>query len=105
MIVFTVMYPHIENHKFDYEYYETHHIPLVLKKLGPACKRCIRQKGLAGGDPGSKPPYVMLANLYFDSIESMQNSLAPIRGDLMNDLVNFTNIKPEILISEEITSD
>ena len=58
MIKVTVLYPNAADAKFDMKYYVTHHMPMVRDKCGPACRSIAAEGGVAGGDPGSKAPYI-----------------------------------------------
>ena len=60
----------------------------------------IVEKGLGGGAPDSPATYAAMGNLYFDSLDSFQNSFGPNAEKIMGDLPNFTNIEPVIQISE-----
>ena len=94
------MYPNGEGKTFDIDYYCNIHVPMAAKLLGDAVLGATVENGLGGGEPGSKPTYVAMGNLYFDSVESFQNSFGPQAEKIMGDLPNFTNISPVIQISE-----
>ena len=76
------------------------HMALVHEKLGPACTRITVDFGLGGGAPGSKPTYVAIGHLHFDSLEIFQTAFGPHADAIMADLANFTNIQPTIQISD-----
>jgi uncharacterized protein (TIGR02118 family) len=100
MIKVSVLYPGDAGNKFDMVYYCDTHMPMVLEKLSPACKRIAVDQGLAGGAPGSPPLYVAIGHLYFDSVEAYQNAFAPHAKAIMGDIPNYTDIQPKIQISE-----
>lgn len=100
MIKVSVIYPNSTGAKFDIGYYLGTHMPLVRTKLGAALKQMAVEHGLAGGAPGSAPPYVAMGHLYFDSVDVFQASFAPHAKAIMADLANFTNVQPVIQISE-----
>jgi uncharacterized protein (TIGR02118 family) len=102
MIKVSVLYPNGEGKNFDMDYYCNKHIPLVGELLGDAVKAATVEKGLGGGEPGSSATYVAMGNLYFDSMDSFQNSFGPHAGKIMGDLPNFTNIEPIVQISEVV---
>ncbi len=102
MIKVSVLYPSGEGKTFDMEYYTNTHIPLVGGLLGDAVKGATVEKGLGGAIPGSTATYTTMANLYFESMESFQNSFGPNAEKIMSDLPNFTNIEPVIQISEVV---
>jgi len=101
MIKVSVFYPNVEGKKFDADYYLNKHLPFVKKKLGAALKRTSVDMGLAGGEPGSPAPYLVIGHLFFDSVEAFQAAFGSHAPSLMGDIPNFTNIQPVIQISDE----
>ena len=100
MIRVTVLYPNNEGSRFDIDYYTRHHMPMVQEKLGKACRRVGVEKGLSGGQPGSKPPFSALCQLDFDSVEAFQAAFGPHAPEILADIPNYTNVQPTIQISE-----
>jgi uncharacterized protein (TIGR02118 family) len=100
MIRIAVLYPNSAGTTFDMAYYTSKHMPMVQRKCGPACKSIAAEHGLGGGDPGSKPTYVAIGYLTFDSLDSFQKSFGPHAGEIMADIPNYTNSKPVVQISE-----
>ena len=41
-----------------------------------------------------------MGNLYFESVESFQNSFGPNAPEILGDLPNFTNAEPVVQISK-----
>jgi uncharacterized protein (TIGR02118 family) len=100
MIKVSVFYPQQPDAKFDIAYYCDHHIPLVLRLLGPAVKNAAIEQGLSGGTPGSSPLYVALGHMYFDSIPAFVEAWTPHAAEILADIPNYTNLRPSIQISE-----
>jgi uncharacterized protein (TIGR02118 family) len=100
MIKVSVLYPNGDGKNFNMDYYCNHHVPMVGGLLGDAVKAATVEKGLGGGEPDSPATYAAMGNLYFDSLDSFQNSFGPNAEKIMADLPNFTNIEPVIQISE-----
>jgi uncharacterized protein (TIGR02118 family) len=100
MIKLSVMYPNGEGKTFDMNYYLNTHIPLVAKLLGDAVKGATVEEGLGGGAPGSIATYAAMGNIYFDSMESFQNSFGPSAPQIMADAPNYTNIEPVVQLSK-----
>jgi uncharacterized protein (TIGR02118 family) len=100
MIKVTVLYPNAPDAKFDMKYYVTHHMPMVRDKCGPACLSIAAEGGLAGVEPGSKPAYIAIGYLTFDSVESFQKSFGPHAAEIRADVPNYTNTQPTLQISE-----
>ncbi len=102
MIKVSVMYPHSDGARFDHAYYRDKHMPLVLERMGSACKEHSVDKGLAGGRPGTPPLYVASCHLICDSIEAFNAAFGPHVKEIMADTPNYTDIKPVMQISEVV---
>ena len=102
MIKVSVLYPNNEGNRFDMNYYSSKHVELVTGLLGDALKGATIESGLGGGVPGSPAPFVAMANMYFETVESFQQSFGPNTDEIMGDLPNFTDISPTIQISEVV---
>lgn len=100
MIKVSVLYPNNEGNKFDMDYYCSKHVELVTSLLGDALKGATVESGLGGGTHGSPAPFVAMANMYFDTVESFEKSFGPNTNEIMGDLPNFTDITPTIQISK-----
>jgi uncharacterized protein (TIGR02118 family) len=100
MIKVSVMYPNSSNATFDIDYYCNTHLPMVGKLLGDALKSGAVDSGLAGGAPGEAPAFIAMGHMTFNSVEEFQESFGPNADAIMADLANFTNIQPQIQISE-----
>lgn len=100
MIKVSVLYPNGEGKTFDMDYYCNKHVPLVDKLLGDSVKAATVERGLGGGVPGSPATYAAMANLYFSSMDSFQNSFGSNAAEIMGVLPNFTNIEPTVQVSE-----
>lgn len=96
----SVLYPSGQGKTFDMDYYCNKHVPMVAELLGGAVIGATVEEGLSGGEPGSKPTYQAMGNLYFDSLESFQSSFGPNAEKIMGDIPNYTNITPLIQISK-----
>jgi uncharacterized protein (TIGR02118 family) len=55
---------------------------------------------MSGAAPGSRPAYVAMGHLYFDSAEAFQTAFGPHAQTIMADIPNYTDIQPTIQISE-----
>ncbi len=100
MIKVSVMYPNGDDKHFNMDYYCNQHVQLVGGLLGDAVKAATVEKGLGGGAPDAPASYAAMGNLYFESMESFQNSFGPNAEEIMGDLPNFTNIEPVVQVSE-----
>jgi uncharacterized protein (TIGR02118 family) len=100
MIKVSVLYPNNEGAKFDIVYYCSKHIPMVRQKLGTACKGAAVEQGIAGATPGSRPAFIAMGHLYFDSVEAFQTAFGPHAEAIMADIPNYTDVQPTIQISD-----
>jgi uncharacterized protein (TIGR02118 family) len=100
MIKVSVLYPAGETSRFDMDYYCKSHMPMVQQKLGAACKSMAVEQGLGGGTPGAPPTYTAMGHLYSDSITEFQAAFALHAEAIMADILNYTNLRPVIQISE-----
>jgi len=100
MIKLTVMYPNSADIQFDKDYYVKNHGQLLKDLLGDAMVSSDVNFGIAGGSPEETAPYIVIANLIFESMESFQQSFGANAEKIIGDLPNFTNAKPSVQISE-----
>jgi uncharacterized protein (TIGR02118 family) len=100
MIKVSVFYPNNEGSKFDIDYYCNRHIPMVREKLGAACKGAAVEQGIAGPTPGSRPAFIAMGHIYFDSAEAFQTAFGPHADAIMADIPNYTDIQPTLQISD-----
>jgi uncharacterized protein (TIGR02118 family) len=100
MIKVSVFYPNNEGSKFDMDYYCNRHMPMVRQKLGTACQSAAVEQGIAGAVPGSRPGFIAMGHLYFESVEAFQTAFNPHAEAIMADIPNYTDIQPTLQISE-----
>ena len=100
MIKVSVLYPNRESSKFDMDYYCNSHIPMVRQKLGAACKGAAVEHGVSGAAPGSRPAFIAMGHLYFDTLEAFQAAFGPHAQAFMADIPNYTDIEPTLQISD-----
>lgn len=98
MIKVSVMYPHIEGGKFDFDYYCHSHMPLVREKLGAALKGLAVERGLSTA--GAPPVYLAFGHLLFDSLEDFRAAYGPHAETFRKDVPNYTDIPPVFQVSE-----
>lgn len=103
MIKVTVMYPNDPDKKFDFDYYQNKHIPMVAGLLAPGgLIRVELEKGISGTDPNSPPMYVAVGSLYFNTLEEVHAAFSTHGRAIMGDIPNYTDIKPAFQIGEVI---
>ncbi|GAC1415261.1 MAG: EthD family reductase [Burkholderiaceae bacterium] len=102
MIKVSVMYPNLPGERFHHEYYRDRHMPLVKARMGDSCLRYTVDKGLSGGAPGAPATYVAMCHIFCESIEAFQTSFGPHASKILADILNYTDLKPVMQISEVV---
>ena len=102
MIKVSVLYPNSPGVRFNHEYYRDKHMPLVKARMGDACRYYTVDKGLAGGAPGTAATYVAMCHIFCDSVEAYQAGFGPHAKEIMADIPNYTDVAPQVQISEVI---
>ena len=100
MIKLSVLYPNLEEKKFDLEYYLKKHMPLSISKFGDALKGVSVDYGMNGGIPGTKAPYIAMAHFIFDSVGAFVEAFQPHAAIFQGDIKNYTDVEPVYQISE-----
>lgn len=102
MLRVSIMYQNTPEARFEWDYYLNKHMTMLREMLGPAgLVRAEVDKGLGSAQPGAPAPFVATCHMYFNSMEDMQTCMA--RGaDMMADLPNFTDIQPQVQVSEVV---
>ena len=104
MIRVTVLYANKPEGKFDHAYYANQHMKMVSEKLATmGLVKTEVDKGIGGASAGSPPPYVAMGYMVFNSIEDFQKAWAAHGEQFIRDVPNYTNIEPQIQISEILT--
>ena len=103
MIRVSVLYPSEAGKKFDHDYFVNKHMKLVRERLtGFGLVRTEVDKGKAGGAPGAGAPFTAIGHVYFGTLEEFQKGMGQHGKEIMADLANYTNIQPQVQISEII---
>lgn len=96
MIRVSVLYPKEPGKKFDFDYYINKHMAMVHQKLDPA--GLVKTEVDKAADENS--PFMAAGHLYFKSMEDFQNGFFAHMADFGADMVNYTDIMPQLQISE-----
>jgi uncharacterized protein (TIGR02118 family) len=95
MIRVSVMYENKDGARFDHAYYA-----LVRERLGGfGLIRAEVDRGMAGGG-GARAPFVGVAHLYFNSVADFERGMKTHGKELMADVPNYTDVQPQVQISE-----
>jgi uncharacterized protein (TIGR02118 family) len=99
MTVLTVCYkPDIA---LDADYYNSKHLPLVAKEIGPLGLRKVEVRKIVGTLTGTPPPYQLIATLYFDDADSLQSAFQSAGGQaVVADIAKFYDGMPDVMIGE-----
>jgi len=93
MIAMKIFYPNCgEDSRFDMDYYINHHMRKAKELAGELCKGITVESAVNDCDM----PYIAIGTELWDSIEDYHKALDPHRDMLVEDIANFTNIKPVI---------
>ena len=101
MIKVSVLYPHDSAKKFDFEYVVNTHLPMVGRLLGPmGLQSSGMDKGISAADPNAPPPFAAINHLIFNTVEEVHQAFITHGSEIMSDVKNYTDITPQIQISE-----
>ena len=101
MIRLLVLYPNKPDARFDFDYYVGTHVPLFKQRMEPfGLLRVEIDRGVPGPAPDSPPPFVAAFLCVFQSPENFQKGFAAHAQEIVADIPNFTNIQPQIQLSE-----
>ena len=104
MIRVTVLYPNQPGSKFDQKYYMEKHIPMATRRLKPhGLVRVEVDKGISAANPKEPAPFIVVGHLVFNSVEDVHKAFQAVGRDVMGDIPNYTDIKPQIQISEMVS--
>ena len=95
-----VLYPPPADTETFERRYSSEHAPMVLEKI-PGVKRFVAARVL--GTPTGKAPFQRVAELYFDSLESLQAAMASGGGQatVAHAMEISTGGPPVVLIAED----
>ncbi len=100
MIRITALYRNEEGARFDFDYYLNTHMVMAEQLLGDfgllrwESEKCVRKLD------GSDPDYVCITRLDFSGLEELERGLERHTEELRADFANYTNIEPELQVSE-----
>ena len=104
MIRLTGLYRDTSNSEFDFDYYLSTHMPLVKKRLADFGMGDFEvERGIEAAD-GEVAPYICIVHIEFLTIEGFKRGFERHGKELSADVPNYTNIAPEMQISEIVDS-
>jgi len=96
MIKVSISYPNHPGNHFDLTPYCEKHIPLVHRLVSPALRQFSVDQRRSGMMPNTPAPFLAVGHLYFDWLESFQESFGPYVPQRVADIPNFTHAQPTI---------
>lgn len=100
MITVSVMYPKTDSSTFDMDYYMQNHMKLVQQRWGGMGLHTARVLRGQKGPDGAEPPFAAMALLDFESLDAFGKAADQHGPELFGDIPNFTNVQPQVQISE-----
>lgn len=101
MIKVTVLYPNEEGKQFNFDYWAGPHMEMVHRLLdAEGLQRSELEKGISSADPNAPAPFTAMAVLYFGSVDQVHEGFKTHGREIIGDIANYTDIKPQYQISE-----
>ncbi|OCL14378.1 hypothetical protein AOQ84DRAFT_351535 [Glonium stellatum] len=95
----SILYPRETGATFDFDYYMSTHMPLVSKLW--------TKHGMADWQVftlDSDSPYIVHALMHWESIDGFKAAIAKESAEIMQDVKNYTNLKPVTFMGDIIGS-
>jgi uncharacterized protein (TIGR02118 family) len=86
----TIVYQNGDDVRFDFDYYEKTHMPLIMRLYGESISRFELRRGQPGAD-GAKPPYVATITIWIADPAAFDAAAAEHQAGLRADVPKFTN--------------
>jgi uncharacterized protein (TIGR02118 family) len=93
----SAIYPQTADSTFDMDYYLSTHIPLVEELFQPLSVEV--NEGVSGAEEGLAPPYAVMTDITFATLEDLQNAVATHGSEVVGDIPNFTNVEAQLQIN------
>jgi uncharacterized protein (TIGR02118 family) len=100
MIRIAAAYPRMEGKRFDLDYYIHKHLPAVQKKFGPYGLVKIEVDKPLEAPGGAQSPFFAIGYLYFPTLADFQKAYAAVGGEVIADIIIYTDVKPMIQVGE-----
>ena len=100
MIRLTGLYRNKSDSVFDSDYYMNKHMPLVKKRLADfGMGEFEVERGIEAPN-GEAAPYICIVHIEFPTIDGFKRGFEKHGEELSGDVSNYTNIEPEMQISQ-----
>jgi len=86
----TITYLYAPDVRFDFEYYESTHLPLIMRLYGDSIRRFEHRRGQPGAD-GSPSPYIATISIWIADGDAFDAAAAEHQAGIRADVDKFTN--------------
>jgi uncharacterized protein (TIGR02118 family) len=86
----TIVYRNAPDARFDFEYYEKTHMPLIMDRYGASISRFELRRGQPGAD-GAAPPFIATVSIWIADSEAFDRAAAQYQAAIRDDVTKFTN--------------
>lgn len=86
----TIVYRYSPEARFDFDYYENTHMPLIMDRYGDSISRFELRRGQPGAD-GSPPPYIATITIWIADAEAFDAAAAEHQAGIRADVDKFTD--------------
>jgi uncharacterized protein (TIGR02118 family) len=86
----TIVYRNAPDARFDFEYYEKTHMPLIMERYGASISRFELRRGQPGAD-GAAPPFIATVSIWIADSEAFDRAAAQYQAAIRDDVTKFTN--------------
>lgn len=88
--VMTIVYRNAPDARFDFDYYEKTHMPLIMDRYGSSISRFELRRGQPGAD-GAPPPFIATVTIWIADGEAFDRAAAQYQAAIRADVTKFTN--------------
>ncbi|MGD8339676.1 MAG: EthD family reductase [Gammaproteobacteria bacterium] len=87
----TIVYRYAPDARFDFDYYESTHMPLIMEKYGDSISGFELRRGQAASDGSSPPPYIATITIWIADPVAFDAAAAEHQAGIRADVDKFTN--------------
>ena len=88
--VMTIVYSYAPDVRFDFDYYESTHMPLIMRLYGDSIRRFELRRGKPGAD-GAPPPYIATITIWIADVAAFEAAADEHQAGIRADVDKFTN--------------